>query len=91
VADLTSASTVQSGPLVDEGNALHIVGAVQHYLGRFGVKIPRALCGVSLEDTPDRPEASPDAPTCPMCSQLDGSEGGRFVPGYWCRAWWGRR
>jgi hypothetical protein len=67
---------------------IHIVGDLQHFLGKGGLKVPLALCGASLAD----PNAlghfkagsydgfspctlTPVAvPVCPACAQIAGWE-----------------
>lgn len=56
----------------NDAHVSHIVGSVQHWLDRLGIKIPRALCGVSLEGDPDRPDPGMDAPTCRRCAEIAG-------------------
>lgn len=52
----------------------HIVGNLQHWLSRLGVKVPRALCGISLAvrdgDAAELP--TDDAPVCPKCARRAG-------------------
>lgn len=55
----------------DDDTRVHIVGFVRHWLDRLKLKIPRALCGVSLEGDPDKPDPGPDAPLCPDCVALE--------------------
>jgi hypothetical protein len=54
----------------------HIVGALQHWLDRLGLKIPRALCGELLVAGPGYVE-NPSAPLCPRCAELAGRGGDR--------------
>lgn len=56
---------------VHDDTHVHIVGFVQHWLDRLQLKIPRALCGVSLEGDPGKPGPGPDAPVCPDCAALE--------------------
>lgn len=50
---------------------LHIAGWWQHPLDMIGLKVPRALCGISLAGDPgDGP--GPDAPVCPACAARSG-------------------
>lgn len=58
--------------LLDNEDVMHIVGDFQHWLDRLGLKIPRALCGVSLEGDPARPDPGIDAPTCLLCAEIAG-------------------
>lgn len=51
----------------------HIVGDLQHWLDRLGLKVPRALCGELMVAAPGNPgHARPDAPICPRCADLAG-------------------
>lgn len=58
----------------NDDNVVHIVGDLQHWLDRLGLKIPRALCGVSLEGSPDRPDPTSDSPVCRRCAEINGTE-----------------
>ena len=63
---------------------IHIVGDLQHFLDRVGLKVPRALCGVSLADPNVLGHFKADSydgfspctltpvpvPTCPVCAQI---------------------
>jgi|GEM_PF-6302893 len=56
------------------GNVAHIVGWWQHLLDWLGLKVPRALCGQSLEGAPDgSDDPGPSAPVCPQCAALAGA------------------
>lgn len=64
-----------AGQPVDDGqdDLVHIVGDVQYWLDRLGLKIPRALCGELLVADQDRPDpAELGAPVCPRCAELAG-------------------
>jgi hypothetical protein len=57
IASLPFAETSTSGLAQlqnNDNNVIHIVGRFQHWLDMLGLKIPRALCGVSLEGDPAR-------------------------------------
>lgn len=59
-------------PSNGDDNYVHIVGDIQHWLDRLGLKIPRALCGVLLVGDPDKPDPmSLGAPDCPRCTALN--------------------
>ena len=58
-------------PSDGDDNYLHIVGDIQHWLDRLGLKVPRALCGVLLIGDPDKPEPGFNTPTCPKCAARD--------------------
>lgn len=58
--------------LEGDDSVSHIAGSVQHWLGRLGVKVPRALCGVLLVAEPGKSYAGPDAPVCRECADLAG-------------------
>jgi hypothetical protein len=61
----------------DDYDLMHIVGAVQHWLDRLGLKVPRALCGELLVGDPDRPDpGETGAPVCPRCAEIAGLGGG---------------
>jgi hypothetical protein len=66
--DERSAASVDAG----DKDVIHIVGDIQHWLNRLGLKVPRSLCGVVLIADPDRPDLPADAPTCPRCVALNG-------------------
>jgi hypothetical protein len=65
---------------------IHIAGDLQHFLDKVGVKVPRALCGVSLADPNVLGYDSPGGyggfspctltpiavPVCPTCAQTAG-------------------
>ena len=65
---------------------IHIVGDLQHFLDTVGVKVPRALCGVSLADPNVLGHYAQDGfdgfspctvtpipvPVCPTCAQVAG-------------------
>ena len=55
----------QRSKAVKPDSFLHTVGNFQYWLDRLGLKIPRALCGVSLAGNPNDPE--PTVP-CPVCA-----------------------
>ena len=56
---------------MQDDNVVHIAGNTQHLLGRLGIKIPRALCGVLLVDDPGKTYPDPgEAPDCPRCADL---------------------
>ena len=56
---------------MQDDNVVHIAGNTQHWLGRLGVKVPRALCGVLLVDDPGKTYPDPGAaPACPQCAEL---------------------
>lgn len=62
---------------------IHIVGDIQHWLDRLGLKIPRAMCGVLLVGDPDKPEPGANAATCPKCQSIAGPGERTFIPGKW--------
>ena len=45
-------------------NFLHTVSDFQYWLDRLGLKVPRALCGVSLEGNGPEPTTP-----CPACAE----------------------
>ncbi len=57
------------------GEVVHIVGRWQSFLDRvLRLKVPRALCGESLEGDPDRPDPMEiGAPMCARCVELSGA------------------
>jgi hypothetical protein len=56
-----------------DSDVVHIVGNLQHFLGRLGIKVPRSLCGVLLIGDPDTPDpADLGARTCPKCAGIAG-------------------
>lgn len=55
-----------------DDDVIHIVGGIQHWLDRLGLAIPRALCGVTLEGDPDRPDPGFNAPICRKCAAIEG-------------------
>lgn len=62
-----------------DGAFNHIAGRWQDVLSRLRIKVPRALCGVSLAAGPGEPDLGPDAPACPECRwRCDISLIGRF-------------
>jgi hypothetical protein len=73
-----------------DADAVHIAGWWQWFFSYvLRLKIPRALCGESLEADPGRPDPlESGAPLCPRCVELAGwgpDEIDRHadVPGYW--------
>jgi len=56
-------------PSHSSDGVVHIVGDIQHWLDRLGLKVPRALCGVSLVADPDR--ADPMHLGAPICSDCE--------------------
>ena len=67
---LTEQTAPQRAPSDSGDEYVHIVGHIQHWLDRLGLKIPRALCGVSLDGDPDRPDPGFNAPACPACADI---------------------
>lgn len=53
----------------------HIVGDVQYWLDRLGVKTPRALCGESLAGEEPATHEGNGRPVCPMCAAKAGWRG----------------
>ncbi|MFE3229853.1 hypothetical protein [Nocardia sp. NPDC059228] len=78
------AESAADGRNPDEGY-LHIVGWWEHLTaGVLRWRIPRALCGQSLEGDPDRPDPTPDTPLCPAClARGNGRTAVHWVPGEW--------
>jgi hypothetical protein len=70
--------TAAPAPVASTGTAddvVHIVGWWQWFLDMvLKLKVPRALCGESLEGDPDRPDPMElGAPWCARCVELDGA------------------
>lgn len=69
---------------------IHIVGYFQNLLDRVGLKVPRALCGVSLADPNvlGYDTRDGDSSFCPVCAQITGwawcSMHGDYEPGEVC-------
>lgn len=68
----------QPAPMTSTGNAdevVHIVSWWQWFLDMvLRLKVPRALCGVSLAGDPDRPDPMESgAPMCARCVELSGA------------------
>lgn len=59
-------------PPFDDDDCIHIVDFWQSIWVDFILRrIPRALCGASLEGDPDRPEPGANAPICLACIAAD--------------------
>jgi hypothetical protein len=59
-------------PSISDDNYIHIVGDIQYWLDRLGLKVPRALCGVLLVADPDRADPMHlGAPNCSNCERLN--------------------
>lgn len=74
---MTPATEPVSQPVTsatDDG-FVHIVGQIQYWLDRFGVKVPRALCGLSMEGEDDPRIDWAARPTCPACAARAGWQG----------------
>lgn len=59
----------------DDYDLMHIVGGVQHWLDRLGLKVPRALCGELMIGDPDRPDPGEGVPVCPRCAEIAALKG----------------
>ena len=63
---------------------LHTVSWWEHLTaGVLRWRIPRALCGQSLEADPDQPDVTPSSPPCPTCQARNRCTDLRWVPGQW--------
>ena len=59
---------------------MHIASMTAWLLDLARIRIPRALCGASLEGDPDRPDAvSAGGAVCPACLRY--GTPGKLVPG----------
>ena len=75
---VTTQPEVEAQLSLGDGDVVHIVGHVQHWLDRLGAKVPRALCGFLLVADPDRADPMDlGAPDCPKCVRLNGGRGSR--------------
>jgi hypothetical protein len=84
--DATTAAPAPDNSVGAADDVVHIVGWWQALLGDvLRLKVPRALCGESLECGPAEEPNLPDgAPLCPRCVWLNGgAPGDRRVPSYW--------
>lgn len=54
-------------PADRDDTVIHIVGWWQGTLDALRIKVPRALCGMSMAGDPDAPQLHPGDPVCPDC------------------------
>lgn len=74
--DRAVAATAPEGIEEDPYDVIHIVDWWQDVMGRvLRLKVPRALCGESLEEDLDRPGPSAGSPSCRRCAELNGNSG----------------
>lgn len=67
-------SVVERADRARDDDVAHIVSDLQHWLGKLGLKVPRALCGELLVAGPGYVE-NPAAPICTWCAELAGWTG----------------